>query len=111
MTSDKTLLSKQKKTIHVLATEVATDTISLKNRKYLDGIEATQIAGEKAFHKAGITPHDIQIAELHDCFSIAELFAMEDLGFWKKGTAESEFLCLRPCSTQEAISLQTRPED
>lgn len=87
MTSDKTFLSKQKKAIQVLATEVATDTISLKNRKYLDGIEATHIAGEKALHKAGITPHDIQIAELHDCFSIAELFAMEDLGFWKKGTA------------------------
>ena len=87
MTSDKVLLSKQKKAIQVLSTEVATDTISLKNRKYLDGIEATQIAGKKAFDKAGITPKDIQIAELHDCFSIAELFAMEDLGFWKKGTA------------------------
>jgi acetyl-CoA C-acetyltransferase len=87
MTSDKKIISKREKTMKVLATEVATDTISLKSRNYLDGIEAARIAGKKAFQKAAMRPGDIQVAELHDCFSIAELFAMEDLGFWKKGTA------------------------
>ena len=35
---------------------------------------------------AGITPEDIQIAEVHDCFTIAEVIAIEDLGFFEPGT-------------------------
>jgi len=87
LTSDKNLLSKKNKAISVLASEIATDTISLKNRAYMDGIEASSIAAQKAFEGAACTRQDIQVAEVHDCFTIAELFAMEDLGFWKKGTA------------------------
>lgn len=86
ITSDPALI-KKRKSVRVLATEVASDAISLKNRAYLDGIEATKIAAAKAFAAAGIKRETINIAEVHDCFTIAELFAMEDLGFWKKGEA------------------------
>ncbi|MFZ3010645.1 MAG: thiolase domain-containing protein, partial [Microgenomates group bacterium] len=40
-----------------------------------------------AYKQAHIKPSDISVAEVHDCFTIAELLAMEDLGFWKKGEA------------------------
>lgn len=86
LTSDKNLI-KRGKGVEVLSSEMATDVISLKNRKSLDSIEATRIAGQKAFKNAGIIRGDVGVAEVHDCFTIAELFALEDLGFWKKGTA------------------------
>lgn len=71
--------------IDVLACEVATDTISLNERDRIDEILATKIAAAKAFSQAKIKPEQVNVAEVHDCFSIAELLAMEDLGFWKKG--------------------------
>ena len=40
---------------------------------------------EKAYEMAGVGPRDIQFAELHDCFTIAEIIALEDLGFAKRG--------------------------
>ncbi len=87
LTSDSNLIKKAKAKVDVLASEVATDTISLKGRQKLDAILSTKIAADKAFTKAKITREDISIAEVHDCFSIAELLAMEDLGFWPKGQA------------------------
>ena len=78
-------LTKKKKSVRVLSTGIATDSISLANRKRLDGIEASRIASEKAFREAHIPRSRIRVAEVHDCFSIAEIFAMEDLGFWRKG--------------------------
>lgn len=77
---------KNNKGVYVLSSEIATDTISLKARKNLDELAATKIASKKAFKAAQLAPKDINVAELHDCFSIAEILAMEDLGFWKKGT-------------------------
>lgn len=85
MTNNPGLLKKQKYKVAVLASEIATDTISLKSRKQIDEILATKNAAYMAFKIAKINRRDIGIAELHDCFSIAELLAMEDLGFWKKG--------------------------
>jgi acetyl-CoA C-acetyltransferase len=84
ISSDNTLVKKAK-AVAVLATEVATDSISLKKRAHLDRIEATEIASQKAFSKANLKPEQISVAELHDCFSIAEIMAMEDIGFWKRG--------------------------
>lgn len=76
---------KQSKSVKVLSSEVATDAVSIAKRENLDELKATKIAGEKAFKVAGITREDIRVMEVHDCFSIAELLAIEDLGFWKKG--------------------------
>jgi acetyl-CoA C-acetyltransferase len=42
-------------------------------------------AAEKAYRMAGVSPSDIEFAELHDCFTIAEIVALEDLGFVNKG--------------------------
>lgn len=85
LTTDEELVKKTKNKAILLASEVATDSLSLNKRRFLDRILATEIAGKKAFKKAGIKPEEINIAEVHDCFSIAEILAMEDLGFWKKG--------------------------
>jgi len=84
LTNDKNLIKKSKHLAKVLSSEVATDTINLFQRKSLDEILATKIASELAFKNAGIERKQINVAEVHDCFSIAEILAMEDLGFWKK---------------------------
>ncbi|HRN70145.1 MAG TPA: thiolase domain-containing protein [Candidatus Woesebacteria bacterium] len=83
--TNNTELIKKSKVAHILSSEVATDSVSIAKREKLDELKATKIAGEKAFKTAGITREDIHVMEVHDCFSIAELLAIEDLGFWKKG--------------------------
>jgi acetyl-CoA C-acetyltransferase len=76
---------KQGKAVYVLASEVASDSASLAKRSSLDGLKATEIAAERAFKKAKLKRKDVSVAEVHDCFSIAEILAMEDIGFWEKG--------------------------
>ena len=85
LTNDKLLVKNAKNAVEVLASEVATDTISLNKRKEVDEILATKIASDKAFKTAKLTRNEIIVAEVHDCFSIAEILALEDLGFWKRG--------------------------
>ncbi|MEK9169289.1 MAG: thiolase domain-containing protein [Patescibacteria group bacterium] len=85
LTNNNDLIKKQKYSAEVLASELITDTISLKERKNLDEILATKNAANMAFKNAKISRRDIDVAEVHDCFSIAEILAMEDLGFWEKG--------------------------
>jgi len=92
LTNNYDMIKKQKHSAIVLASEVITDTISLKERKNLDEILATKMAADVAFKKAKINRRDIGIAEVHDCFSIAEILAMEDLGFWKKGTGGQKIM-------------------
>ena len=74
-----------KKPVEIAASGQASDTIALDNREKLSEISATKIAAEKAYARAGITAKDIDVAEVHDCFTIAEIMAIEDLGFFKKG--------------------------
>lgn len=57
----------------------------LHNCDDLTYFEATRYAAQEAYGMAGITPHDIQFAEVHDCFSMAEILHIEDLGFYKPG--------------------------
>ncbi len=90
LSNDKSLCKNYRNRPHVLACEVATDTISLAGRARLDELKATVIASKKAYKEAGITAADIDVAEVHDCFTIAEILAMEDLGFWKKGRGGAE---------------------
>lgn len=86
MTNNLSLAKSQKYSVSILASEMMSDTISLKERKQIDTILATKLSGNKAFKTAKISRKNINVAEVHDCFSIAEILAMEDLGFWKKGT-------------------------
>ena len=76
-----------KRGIQVIASVVATDTLGLAQRKSLLELAATRLSSEKAYRMAGIGPGDIGVAEVHDCFTIAEMLAMEDLGFFEKGKA------------------------
>ncbi|MFH1390970.1 MAG: thiolase domain-containing protein [Candidatus Diapherotrites archaeon] len=71
--------------IEIIGSGQASGTIALTGRKSLTGIEATTIASKIAFEKAGVTQKDVDFAEVHDCFTIAEIMAIEDLGFFKKG--------------------------
>ena len=66
--------------IKILASEQASDTLRFAERERLTEIKATRIAGEKAYKQAKVSAKDINLAEVHDCFTIAEIMAMEDLG-------------------------------
>ncbi len=63
----------------------AQDTLDLASRKSLTSLAATKKAAKQAYKNAGIKPGEIEAAEVHDCFTIAEILAVEDLGFFKKG--------------------------
>ncbi len=71
--------------IWILGSGHATDTIALHDRKSLTRLDATIIAAKQAYKQAKIEPKDVDVAEVHDCFTIAEIMAIEDLGFVKKG--------------------------
>ncbi|MFQ6129933.1 MAG: thiolase domain-containing protein [Candidatus Hadarchaeaceae archaeon] len=71
--------------IMVAGTGQASDTISLHSRSSLTSLRATIEAARTAYRMAGVKPGDIDLAEVHDCFTIAEIMAIEDLGFCKKG--------------------------
>jgi acetyl-CoA C-acetyltransferase len=71
--------------IYVQASTQASDTIALHSRKSITTLEATVNASRKAYEIAGIKPNQVDVAEVHDCFSINGLLAIEDLGFFEKG--------------------------
>ena len=76
-----------KKKVQIVASSVAVDTLGLSKRENFTELATTQKASKVAYKIANINPKDVDIAEVHDCFSIAEIFAIEDLGFYKKGFA------------------------
>jgi acetyl-CoA C-acetyltransferase/acetyl-CoA acyltransferase len=63
----------------------ATDFLAVHDRPSLTTLAATVAAGRAALGEAGATPRDLDLAEVHDCFTIAEVLAVEDLGFCGKG--------------------------
>ncbi len=71
--------------IKIIGSGHATDTIALHSREDLTVINATRVAAEKAFKMAGKTIHDIDFAEVHDCFTIAEIVVTESLGIFEPG--------------------------
>ncbi len=71
----------------MLASAQASDTITLHDRRDISTLDATVIAAQRAFSMAGLTTADINLVEVHDCFTIAEICAIEDLGFCRKGEA------------------------
>ena len=71
--------------VWVLSTRQATDSLALHNRASLTEIMATKVAAQQAYRESGLGPGSIDVAEVHDCFSINEIIAMEDLGFCPKG--------------------------
>jgi len=58
---------------------------ALQGREHMTTIPSTKLAAEKAYRMAGITARDVDFAEVHDCFTVAEVVDTEDLGFFAKG--------------------------
>ncbi len=71
--------------VRVAASGHATDTIALHQRKDITHLAAAEIAAQKAYKMAGVKPSDIHLAEVHDCFTIAEILAIEALGLVEPG--------------------------
>lgn len=61
------------------------DRVALEEKDDITTFPAVRRAAEKAYKMAGVGPEDIEFAEVHDCFTIAEIVAIEDLGFAKPG--------------------------
>lgn len=73
------------KPIKIIGSGQASDALALHGRRDICTLDATVFAAKVAFKQANITPKNIDFAEVHDCFTIAEICAIEDLGFVKKG--------------------------
>lgn len=71
--------------VYIIGSGHGTDAIGLYERDDLTSLKATRIAAKEAYDMAGLSPKDIDVAEVHDCFTIAEIIAYEDLGFCNPG--------------------------
>lgn len=71
--------------VHIIGSGQASDTIGLYERESLTSLKAAKLAGQEAYKMAGVEPKDLDVAEVHDCFTIAEILAYEDLGFCTSG--------------------------
>jgi acetyl-CoA C-acetyltransferase len=74
-----------RKPVWIIGIGAASTTVNLAGRDLFTGLTVAQQAGEQAYKMAGVTPKDIDVAEVHDCFTIAEMMAYENLGFAKPG--------------------------
>jgi len=71
--------------VKILGTGMGADHMAVHDRRELDAMKATRQAGTKAFSLAGLKPKDMDFAEVHDNYTISEIMAIEDLGFFPKG--------------------------
>ena len=76
----------RRRAVWVLASQAASDTMFMHDKRDLSRVTATERAAQGAYRQAGLTPADVQVCELHDCFTIAEIVATEGLGFFEPGT-------------------------
>jgi acetyl-CoA C-acetyltransferase len=102
--------------VRVLGIAQTSDQVALDQKADITTFIAVQQAAQKAYKMAGVTAKDIQFAELHDCFTIAEIVAMEDLGFVEKGQGGPYVLegrtCLkgeRPINTSGGLKSKGHP--
>jgi acetyl-CoA C-acetyltransferase len=104
------------KPVRILGLAQTSDHVALDEKQDITTFRAVQAAAEKAYKMAGVTAAEIQFAEVHDCFTIAEIIAMEDLGFVKKGEGGPYVLegrtCLRgvrPVNTSGGLKSKGHP--
>ncbi|MGQ9538239.1 MAG: thiolase domain-containing protein [Candidatus Bathycorpusculaceae bacterium] len=71
--------------VHIIGSGQASDTIGIYEREDFTSLAAAKLAATQAYRMAGLKPEDIDVAEVHDCFTIAEIIAYEDLGFCRPG--------------------------
>ena len=74
-----------KKPVWILGIGSASTAVNMAGRDLFTGLTVGELAGKEAYAMAGVTPKDIDVAEVHDCFTIAEMMAYENLGFAKPG--------------------------
>jgi acetyl-CoA acetyltransferase len=77
---------KRPRSVWVLGTQAASDTMFMHEKRDLSRVMATERAAAAAYRQAGKTPADVDVVELHDCFTIAEIVATEGLGFFEPGS-------------------------
>jgi len=75
------------KPVYIVGIGQASSPQLARQRKYLPRLRARELAAEQSYRMAGLKPEDIDVCELHDCFSIASFIAAESLGFFEFGTA------------------------
>jgi acetyl-CoA C-acetyltransferase/acetyl-CoA acyltransferase len=76
----------RRRTVWVLGTAAASDCMLMQDKKDLARVPATERAAAAAYRQAGLGPQDVNVVELHDCFTIAEIVATEGLGLFEPGT-------------------------
>ncbi|MBI2138966.1 thiolase family protein [Candidatus Woesearchaeota archaeon] len=81
------VISKDKSDIKIAGNDLCTDLMGIFERDDGTSWEAATISSKNAYKQAGVGPEDIDVAELHDAFTIVELIAYEDLGFARRGKA------------------------
>lgn len=74
--------------IEVAASAQASDSLALHSRETLTELAATREAARSAYDRAGVSPDDVDLAEVHDSFTIGEVLAVEDLGLFEKGRGQ-----------------------
>jgi acetyl-CoA C-acetyltransferase len=92
--------------VEVIGSGRGASSAAVQGRDDITTIPSTVAAATQAYKMAGITPKDIDFAEVHDCFTIAEIIDIEDLGFFKKGTAAN---AVREGSTSRTGEIPINP--
>ena len=85
LTTDEIAKELGKPSVYIAGVGQATDTHTLQERSDPTELKAVQVASQKAFEMAGLTPQDIDVAELHDAFTILEIAESEQAGFFPLG--------------------------
>jgi len=83
--SEEKARSLSKKPVWILGVGASTTSVNLAGRDLFTGLTVAEQAAQQAYAMAGVGPKDIDVAEVHDCFTIAEMMAYENLGFAKPG--------------------------
>jgi acetyl-CoA C-acetyltransferase len=96
----------KKPMVRIKASGAATDTLALHQRADITSLKAVQRAAQNAYKMAGVRPRDINLAEVHDCFTIAEICIIEELGFVGKGKG-AEFTKNSETSLRGKIPINT----
>ena len=101
--------------LYIVGSGQASD-VTLRYRSDLTTLNSAKLAAQSAYEQAGVTAKDIKVAEVHDCFTIAEIVATEDLGFFKPGqgyeAAEEGVTSLRgprPVNTSGGLKSKGHP--
>jgi len=83
--SEKKVKAMSKKPVWILGLGAASASVNMSGRDLFTGLAVARQAADQAYKMAGVNPKDIDVAEVHDCFTVSEILAYEDLGFAKPG--------------------------